>query len=600
MYKAIKNYGIIGNMHSTALVANDGSIDFCCMPHMDSPTLFAALLDDEKGGFFKIAPVKSSDVGQEYIENTNVLKCVFKNNTGKAELVDFMPVKLNAEYGVVHMIRRFLHVTAGEMEFEIIFAPRPQYATVKPDLELGKNRITVTAKNETFTLLIESRDDLKYSVRESTVFMRTKLRQYDQLSFSLIYGKPGFESGDISVEATISFWRKWLAESSAADEQLWKEHKAMLSRSLLVLKLLTFEPTGAIAASATTSLPEAIGAERNWDYRYTWLRDASFTLQAFYGLGHFSESVKFEEWLFETFKKHGSISLQTIYSISGNTELPERELAMKGYCDSRPVRVGNAAHVQKQSDIYGEVLDTVWTISKEKNEIKPEFWDFYKKICDYAWESWQTPDRSIWEFRTEPRHYVYSKLMSWVAMDRVIKIAEKHSLDGPVNDWSEMRETIKKDIINKGYNKALGSFVQSYESDYADASLLQLALKGFLPIEDERIAGTIRFCKNKLMRNGFMLRYNSPDGLNGNEGSFILCNFWLIRCLAMQKQYDEASDLLDRTKKAANHLGLFSEEIDYSKGDMLGNFPQALGHIGFINSVISLFEAKPIPTHSAV
>lgn len=595
MYRNISDYGLIGDMHSVALVSYDGSIDYCAIPHIDSPTVFAALLDDEKGGFFKIHPRERFESEQEYIKDTNVLSCTFKTKKGMAKLIDFMPISteelFDKEDRVIH---RCLKVITGTMDFALECFPRPQYASRVPSIEKRDNLFKIEHEDETFTLTLGIENYKVVENNNASIVIHFSLKENQAAHFNFIYGeKQPDEVEKCTFGETHKFWVDWLHGCIAGKCSFLGEYTDMINRSLLVLKLLTFQPTGAIAAAATTSLPECIGGERNWDYRFTWLRDASLTLKALYTFGHITEADSFIRWLHGIYQKYGSHNLQIMYSLEGRSNLPEKTLGhLKGYKNSKPVRIGNNAYNQNQWDIYGEIMDTALRLSNYVGKIDENLWPFFRDICNLAIQNWRKPDEGIWEVRNGPFHFVYSKVMCWSALDRGIKIARRYGFDAPLEEWENENERIKEDILEKGYEKSLGSFIQRYGFKELDASLLLLALMNFLPFDDERIKGTIKACKKHLLRNNFLLRYTNADGLKGEEGAFILCNFWLIECLALSEKTKEAKNLLATTLKAANHLGLFSEEYDFEKNQMLGNFPQAFSHIGFINAVSVIFNVQ--------
>jgi len=595
MYKSISDYGLIGDMHAIALVSRDGSIDYCSMPHIDSPTVFAAILDEEKGGFFSIQPKLPFKSEQRYIKDTNILSCTFKTETGEAELIDFMPVTQTELFKKKeHAIHRCLRVKSGSIEFNLRFYPRPQYALGIPKIEKTGNLLEAKFRDEIFVLVLKLKKfDIKV-ITDSEVEISFKLNGNQDAHFDFIFGEKGStEIEECKFNQTQEFWLSWL-KSCIGDRCLyWGQQNDMVNRSLLALKLLTFQPTGAIAAAATTSLPEAVGAERNWDYRFTWIRDASFTLKAMFTLGHISEADSFVRWLHETYRKYGSKNLQIMYSLTGENKLTEKTLDhLKGYKNSRPVRIGNNAYNQRQWDIYGEVMDTAFRLSDYAGKVDETLWPFFRDICNLALQNWNKPDEGIWEVRNGPFHFVYSKVMCWVALDRGIKIARRYGFDAPISKWENERDRIKREILEKGYDKDLESFVQRYGSKDLDSSLLLLPLMNFLPISDHRIQNTIEACIKNLMRNGFLLRYSSSDGLEGEEGTFLLCNFWLIECLALSGRIEDGQELLQKTTQASNHLGLFSEEYDFKNRELLGNFPQAFSHIGYLNAISAIYNVQ--------
>lgn len=594
MYKRISDYGVIGDMHSVALISKDGSIDYCSMPHIDSPTVFAALLDDEKGGYFSIRPEEEFTAEQKYVENTNILICSFKTKSGEAELIDFMPVKTQELFEEEdHVIHRCLKCISGCIKFGLEFFPRPQYAKGLPKIDIKDNICNIKLGKEVFTFHF-TLTEYDFKTAKDGIRLEFLLSENQEAHFNFIYGdKNKEEIPACSMKDTEKYWHDWLQTCMGNRCSFLGEYADMVNRSLLALKLLTFQPTGAIAAAATTSLPETIGGERNWDYRFTWIRDASFTLKALFALGHVAEADSFVRWLHTTYRRYGGRNLQIMYSLEGEDALNEKELNfLKGYMRSRPVRIGNGAYNQKQWDIYGEVMDAALRLSDYAGKIDIDLWPFFKDICELAVKNWEKPDDGIWEIRNGPYHFVYSKVMCWVALDRGIKIAERYGFDAPLNAWKRERDRIREDVLGKGYDRDMKSFVQYYGSKELDSSLLLLPLVNFLPIDDERVKSTIKACREKLMREGFLLRYSTDDGLEGEEGGFILCNFWFIECLALSGEVDEAKEVLKETVKAANHLGLLSEEYDFKNGRMLGNFPQAFSHIGYINSVSAILNTQ--------
>ena len=595
MYREISEYGLIGDMHSVALVSSSGSIDYCSMPFLDSPTIFALLLDDEKGGCFSIQPKGTFSSSQAYVDDTNVLACTFTADDGEAVLYDFMPVE--TEHLVTpkeHRIERRIEMRRGTLEFRLVFIPRPNYARTVPVVTCQANTIKAFSHEHPLTLIHSLRGSTVQECANGTVVIDFSLSAEENADFKLIYGDYSDSGSTLhSLQKNIAFWKNWLHNCMGEHCAFLGEYTALVNRSLLALKLLTFHPTGAIAAAATTSFPETIGGERNWDYRFTWLRDASFTLKALFSLGHITEADSFIRWLHSTYRQHESRNIQIMYSICGEEMLQEKELDyLKGYKNSKPVRIGNLAHIQNQWDIYGEVMDAALRLSDYAGKIDAELWPFFRDICNMALANWQKPDDGIWEVRNGPYHFVYSKVMCWVALDRGIIIAKRYGFDAPVQRWIEKREAIRNDILEKGFDREKRSFVQRYGSEELDASLLLLPLVNFLPIEDKRIQGTIDACAAELMHNGFLNRYNTDDGLAGKEGAFVLCNFWLIECLARSDRVEEAEKLMQGTLRSANRLGLFSEEFNSNTNEMLGNFPQAFSHIGYINAVTAILGAR--------
>jgi hypothetical protein len=401
------------------------------------------------------------------------------------------------------------------------------------------------------------------------------------------------EKAATSLRETEAYWRSWLKRGETGRTIDLGPYGKMIDRSALVLKLLYYNPTGTIAAAATTSLPEEIGGVRNWDYRYTWVRDTSFTLQALFNLGHLSETQGYLRWIERLLSEHGPGRMQIMYGLRGEADLAEEELVnLDGYKGSKPVRIGNGAAAQRQLDIYGEIMDAALKLSDYVGKIDSELWPFLRGICDFVVEHWQDKDSGIWEIRGGPYHFVYSKMMCWVALDRGLTIARRYGFPADLKKWEQTKDKIKGEILEKAWNQGKGAFVQHYETDVLDSSTLLMPLFGFLPFDDSRIVSTIEATQRELGHDGFLYRYVGEDGLPGGEGTFLLCTFWLIDCLIGLKRFEEAETLLRRMERIANHLGLFSEEYDVRWKEVLGNFPQAFTHIGYINSVIALCQAK--------
>jgi hypothetical protein len=402
-----------------------------------------------------------------------------------------------------------------------------------------------------------------------------------------------YHEGNQALEDSITFWKNWLARSETGCSYAYAEYRDMIERSALVLKLLHYEPSGAIAAAATTSLPEEIGGERNWDYRYTWIRDASFTLQALYNLGHLSETEGYLRWVEQVLDKSGAESMQIMYGLRGERDLPEKELKhLDGYKGSRPVRIGNAAARQRQLDIYGELMDAALRLANYVGKIREEHWPVLRDICEHVLRHWQERDAGIWEVRGGPFHFVYSKIMCWVALDRGLNIAKRYGFPCDKLAWENAMQEIRDEILENGYDPERKAFVQHYETRELDASNLLIPILGFLPFDDHRVLSTIETIQEELSQDGLLYRYKGEDGLRGNEGVFLVCSFWLVDCLTALGRLREAEILLRQLEQTSNHLGLFAEEYDPVWKEPLGNFPQAFTHIGYVNSVINLLRAR--------
>ncbi len=597
-YKKISDYGIIGNFHTVALIALDGSIDWLCLPHIDSPSVFAAILDAEKGGCFAVRPLEPFDSTAAYLPGTNILTTTFRTRTGTLRLTDFMPVSENVERDYereVHDVYRKVEVVDGEVDVRVSFSPRFDYARAATTLELRGEAVIATGGGEG-VILGSSRPGLQ--VRDATAEATWRLARGESLWLELSYDLDGARAVDPErLEALLmetgGYWRSWLANIETGEEQEYGPFNKMIERSALVLKLLEFGPTGAIAAAATTSLPEVIGGVRNWDYRFTWVRDASLTIESLFGLGHLSEMEDYLRWMKDNIIESGR-ELQIMYSLHGETELTEYELPhLEGYKGSSPVRVGNGAYDQKQLDIYGELMDAALRLSNYVGKVDEGMWVFLRHVCDRVVTEWREKDSGIWEVRGGPYHFVYSKVMCWVALDRGVTIAKRYGFPGDIENWERIKAEIKQEVLKKGWSEKKKAFKQHYDSDALDASNLMIPIFRFISFDDPMMVSTVEAIRRELVtEGGFVYRYRSEDHLPGHEGVFLFCSFLYIANLIHQGKLDEAHTLLLRMEKTANHLGLFSEEYDVTWNEALGNFPQALTHIGYIYAVRLLYKAR--------
>lgn len=596
MYKRISDYGIIGDLHSIALIGLDGSIDWMCMPHIDSPSIFGALLDDKKGGMFSVSPADEWDSAAEYIPGTNILRTRFRTGKGVMQLTDFMPVCAcgREEMEENHEIYRLVEIVKGEVNVRIIFDPRFDYSRAETLLSANSKGVIAQGNNEVAVMSCSH----QINIRDSTRAGELHLISGDKMWLHLSYGNGGPDELDIekaerALRDTETYWRSWLNKSETGRNIDPGPYRDMVERSALILKLLYYEPTGAIAAAATTSLPEEIGGERNWDYRYTWVRDTSFTLQALFDLGHLSETEGYIRWIEKLLSEHGAGKMQIMYALRGDEDITERQLDhLDGYKGSRPVRTGNGAAKQKQLDIYGELMDAALKLSDYVGKIDAGLWPFLQGVCDYVAEHWREKDSGIWEVRGGPFDFVYSKVMCWVALDRGMTIAKRYGFPADLKKWEKTCKEIKREVIEKGWDPDRKAFVQHYDTDVPDASNLLIPVLGFFPYDDPKVVLNLKTTKKELGINGFLYRYIADDGLSGREGVFLLCTFWLIDNLIALGELAEAEELIRRVEGAANHLGLFSEEYDVHWREALGNFPQAFTHIGYINSIMALQRAK--------
>ncbi|MFC1993367.1 glycoside hydrolase family 15 protein [Chloroflexota bacterium] len=591
-YKPVSDYGIIGNMVSAVLIAKDGSIDWCCLPRFDSPSIFAAILDDEKGGRFSIEPRSHFESRQSYLNDTNVLETVFQTETGTVMLTDFMPCYRRADGRLVQFneIHRIAECTHGEADLKVTFQPKPEYATFDFTLDVTKYGVVVTGGGTHISLSLSVPS--KALGDQATAIV--KLRRGDKAAFVLRYGSDRPLTGVIKnslnkLSRTKAYWQQQ-AEGCVFSGP----YREYIVRSYLALHLLVYSPTGAIIAAPTTSLPEEIGGERNWDYRFTWLRDASLTLNAFSALGHKEEAIGFMKWLLNVCDKCGP-KAQILYGIDFQEPFYERTLDhLEGYRKSRPVRIGNDAYSQRQLDIFGEVLEAAYNYVEIGGYISNKDWILLETFVDAACELWQEPDSGIWEVRGGPFHFVHSKVMCWVALDRGIRLAQRLGQTEKVSHWRKTAEEIRNDILNKGWNPGKEAFTQHYDTEALDASALLIPLFGFLPVSDRRIKSTIDHVAEELSWNGLLRRYRTDeteDGLKGSEGAFLWCTFWLVRNLLRLGNVEDAVELYERLLGYCNHLGLLSEMVDPVSGETLGNFPQALTHLAVIITGLELTEA---------
>ncbi|RMH07197.1 MAG: glycoside hydrolase family 15 protein [Nitrospirae bacterium] len=604
-YQPIENYGLIGNMRTSALIGMNGSIDWFCFPYFDSPSIFAAILDERKGGWFKIAPIADGSRSKQYYwPDTNVLVTRFFSPHGVGRLIDFMPVGLaETEIGYHGLIRR-VQAVRGSVTFRLECFPAFNYARDSHKTLLTSDGVCFEAPGLTMRL----GSTIPLHPHGNGVVVEFDLHEGEELSFSLQAVEPGGAScialSTVQAEElfrqTVEFWRRWLAKCTYTGR--WRE---MVYRSALTLKLLTFEPTGAIVAAPTCSLPEDIGGRRNWDYRYTWLRDAAFTLYGLLRIGFTDEATKFMHWLeARCHELRPDGSLQIMYGIDGRHVLKEETLDhLEGYKGSRPVRIGNDAYNQLQLDIYGELMDSIYLYNKYGSPISYDLWKHLQRLVNWVCENWQRPDEGVWEVRSGQQHFVYSKLMCWVALDRGLRLADKRSFPADRVRWLKTRDTIYEEIMTRGWSHTRKAFIQRYGSETLDASLLIMPLVFFVSPSDPRMLSTVDAINQSpehggLVANGLVYRYNSAegiDGLDGEEGTFNICTFWLVEALTRAGRFDrtrldEARLLFEQMLGYANHLGLYAEETGHH-GEALGNFPQAFTHLALISAAFNLDRA---------
>ncbi len=589
----ISAYGLIGDMRTAALVGLDGAIDWCCLPRFDSGSVFGALLDPERGGTFSIRPVGAWTSKQRYLPRTNILETTFTTDGGVVTVTDFMPVSEAGRPGGQHPeIHRRVRCTRGRAPMHIVFMPRFEYAARTTRLEVLNAGIFASDRTDQ-VLTLASAKPFQWSIAQSAAVTDFEIERGDERWLVLRYDDDDIQPVDryesaLKLEVTEAFWQEW-----SAGVKYGGPWRTMVKRSALALKLLTHVETGAIIAAPTTSVPEALGGSRNWDYRFVWLRDAAFTLAALASVGHEKEADAFMRFLKKVCRHEGGGHLQIMYGIDGRRDLVERHLDhLGGYRGSKPVRVGNGAVGQLQLDVYGEVLETA-DLWRRDHQMTEGTWRVLRGLVDWVSHNWHLPDSSIWEVRGETRYYVFSKVMSWVALDRGVRMAEELRLEGDLPSWRKARETLFAEIMTRGWSETTQSFVQAYDSEALDAAALAIPMVRFLPWEHPRVRSTVRAIARELTSadGELVYRYRVPDGLEGEEGAFSICTFWLAQALAMIGEVDRAQRLVERMLRHANHVGLFSEEIDPHTGEFLGNFPQGLTHIALINCAVAITEA---------
>ena len=601
LFQPIENYGVIGNMRSVALVSVTGSIDFLCFPDFDSPTVFAALLDPERGGSLCTAPqLENMRVKQLYLPETNILLTRFLSESGVAEITDFMPVVASKdEHPYGHHIVRMIRVIKGQVTFHMRCAPRFNYARTGHNAcsEDGaicfrpeSHEFPSMALHATFPMEVREKDALATFTLNAG---ETAMLAFGQVDEEEKTGAAALDADNVTrhFEETAHYWRSWISQSNYTGR--WRE---MVNRSALILKLMCSAEHGSLIAAPTFGLPERVGGERNWDYRYTWLRDSSFSLYAFMRLGFVEEARGFTHWMRDRLHEdaeHGP--LQVMYHPDGRQDLTEEILdSLSGYKNSKPVRIGNAAYQQLQLDIYGELIDAVYLANKYGDGISYQGWNNLQRILDWLTKNWNRPDEGIWEVRGGAREFLHSRLMCWVAFDRMIRLAEKRSLAAPVHRWRETRDMIYEDIFTNFWNEDLQTFVQYKGAQTVDASVLLMPLMRFISPSDPRWRSTLDAIEKYLTEDSLVYRYDNinahVDGLSGTEGSFTACSFWFIECLARSHQVDKARLLFDKMLGYANHVGLYSEQLG-SSGEHLGNFPQAFTHLALISAATYLDRA---------
>ena len=598
-YPNISEHGLIGDLQTCALVTSDGTVDFFCCPRFDSPSVFASLLDADRGGYFSIRPTTEGYVTRQlYLPDTAMLITRFMTPDGVGEVLDFMPV-IEGEPTDRHRLVRHLRVARGTMQFELEIHPRFDYGRAGHTIEVSEDGAVFRGDNGMHLTFHTAgrRETGRATVEKTGDGLRATfaMREGDSgrgLVLESMGGAPRAMTAaelDRLADDTAAYWKAWLHRSTYRGR--WRE---MVGRSAMTLKLLTYEPTGAPVAAATFGLPEQAGGERNWDYRFTWIRDGSLTMHALSGLGYLTEAGRFNVWLRDRVSEHvgdASGPLKIMYRVDGTSDLVEENLDhFKGWRGSQPVRIGNGAANQLQLDIYGEAMDAIYEASKQGMPIGHRGWVELARIIDWVAENWDQPDEGVWETRGGRQDFTYGRFQCWVALDRAIRMAESSGRPANIAKWVAERDRIYDQIMDRGFNAAEGAFIQHYGTQTLDSSLLLMPLEGFVSPQDPMWLSTLRAIDKQLVSDSLVYRYNpaaSPDGLHGDEGTFSLCTFLYVDALARSGRLDEAVLTFEKMQTYGNHLGLFSEEIGPT-GEQLGNFPQAFTHLSLINAAITL------------
>ncbi|ADJ27993.1 glycoside hydrolase family 15 protein [Nitrosococcus watsonii] len=600
-YPAISDYGYISDCHSSALISKSGSIDWCCMPRVDSRSCFGRLLGWEQGGYCQIAPPEPYEVSRRYLPQTLILETTFRSSKGEAQLLDCFMLREGGKQHPHRQILRVLEGLKGQVKFCVEIVPRFDYGAIKPWIQRRQDK-----RSGDYYIVIGGSDGLLIS-SDFPLEMKDRhnlqgafyLNEGQRARLSLLYRRPEnldegwvdiptIETLDQRLEETFKWWQTWSSQGQFSGPYAEQAH-----RSAIVLKGLCNAPTGAIAAASTTSLPEAPGGERNWDYRFTWIRDSTFTVRALADLGYIKEADGFRRFLERTAAGCAD-EVQILFGVGGERRLHEFEIQeLPGYRGAKPVRQGNAAETQIQLDVYGELLELAWRWHQRGQTPDEDYWEFLVGLVNAAAEHWRKPDQGLWEMRGEPRHFVHSKVMCWAALDRGIKLAADLDNHAPLAWWEQEREAVRQAVEEKGYDSRQGIFIQAFDHFEMDASLLLLPMVGFVDYQDKRMIRTTNAVWKNLEQEGLLRRYraeNHDDGLKGKEGVFLACSFWLAECLAYQGRLEEAREVFKRAAATGNDLGLYSEEYDTEREEMLGNFPQGLTHLSLIAAAVALTQ----------
>lgn len=585
MSERIEDYALIGNCKTAALVSRQGSIDWLCLPRFDSGAAFASLLGTRDNGHWQIAPVdEPRQVRRRYRGDTLVLETQFETESGAATLIDCMPTHTR-ETDLVRVVRG----NRGEVRMRMDLTIRFDYGSIVPWVTHIEGGLRAVAGPD--TLLLYS--DVPMHGEDFNTVAEFTVREGEEVSFVMIWHpseakRPPRPQQTDQLRQTEEWWQQWSSQCTFQGR-----YRDAVMRSLITLKALTFDPTGGIVAAPTTSLPEKIGGMRNWDYRYCWVRDATFSLDTLMSNGFTAEAVAWREWLLRAAAGRPS-QLNIMYGLHGERRLTEIELDwLAGYEDSRPVRIGNAAHRQFQLDVYGELIDALYQARRFGVRMEEYAWRVEQAIAGFLESAWREPDEGIWEVRGPRQHFTHSKVMAWVAFDRMVKMVQDFGLDGPVAQWRAIRDEIHREVCARGYDPVRHTFVQHYDGQVLDASLLMIPLVGFLPPEDPRVVGTVEAIERELVRDGFVMRYITDDVLDGlppGEGAFLACSFWLVDNLFLIGRHDDAVRRFEQLLELQNDVGLLAEEYDPHAGRQVGNFPQALSHVALVESALNLTQ----------
>lgn len=585
------DYGIIGNCKSAALISKTGSLDWCCMPYFNSSSVFAKILDDEIGGSFEIQVSDNYKIKQEYLWQTNILSTVFDNGTDTFQLIDFMPryPKEDGTYYSPPDVIRYIRLVKGSPKMKVLFNPKLNYAKGETFSENKGDYIkSFTKEGKYDSLFLYSSFDLNDILEQKEIVINESA--YFLLGYHEKLIKQSLDRAYLKFQRTKTYWMNWSEKTTR-----FSKYNEEILRSALVLKALSFKKSGAVLAAATTSLPETIGEERNWDYRFCWIRDASMVIKVMAGLGHVQSAKEFLQFIIDIIPDKDE-KIQIMYGINGEKELTEHILDhLKGYKGSAPVRVGNAAYIQKQNDIYGILMEVIYQqfhqfeTSLENSEV---LWTITRGIVSIVEENWQKPDKGIWELRTEDRHFVFSKLLCWVAVDRAIKIGKLLRMGVNDSKWKALRSKIYDDIYNNGWNENIQAYTQSYGSEDLDASTLLMESYGFIEAKDPRFISTVKATEKELCKDGLMYRYKNKDDFGLPTSSFTICTFWFIDSLFKIGEKEKAKEMFDQLLSYSNHLGLFSEDIDFETKRLLGNFPQAYSHLALIETASNFSKGE--------